>query len=365
MNAMLRRGAMAVLITALGACATARAEPYLGVREGLKCGVCHVNTSGGGLRTPFGTAYAQTQLAARRIDADAAQTWMGMITGPLSLGADLRASATVTDIPDQDTQSELQTEELRLYLAMQLVPNRLLLYADQRLAPGGSNNLEAYARLSTADARWQLKAGQMYLPYGLRLEDDTAFIRQAPGINFATPDNAVELGFETGSWTSQLALSNGTAGGPEQDEGKQISLRVARVRPRWRLGASASFNDAEAGDRRMQNLFAGLRTGPLAWLAELDYIVDEGFAGGERDQLAGLLETNWAWRKGQNLKLTAEWLDPDDEVDEDEQTRYSLVWEYTPFQFVQSRVGLRVYDGIPQNDLQNRRLLFWQLHTFF
>jgi hypothetical protein len=41
------------------------------------------------------------------------------------------------------------------------------------------------------------------------------------------------------------------------------------------------------------------------------------------------------------------------------------VWEYTPWQFVQLRAGARIYDGIPQNDLQNRRLLFVSAHGFF
>ena len=43
------------------------------------------------------------------------------------------------------------------------------------------------------------------------------------------------------------------------------------------------------------------------------------------------------------------WFDPDDDVDEDQQSRYSLVWEYMPIQFFQLRAGARIYDGIPQN----------------
>lgn len=360
------RGALRAVVIAAGAVVAsgAHAEPYLAAREGFKCQQCHVNASGGGLRTAFGTAYAQTVLAAERIDTVGAD-WNEVLASPLTLGADLRVSASYTDIPNQDAASSFDTDELRVYANANLIAGRLAVYADQRVAPRGSNNQEAYAQLSSADGRYLLKAGKLYLPYGLRLEDDSAFVRMAPGINMTTPDNGVELGFEAGPWSLQVAVSNGAAGGTETDRGKQLSLRAEYVQRRWRFGASANYNDADAGSRTMGNVFAGLRTGPLTWLAEADYVEDDSVAGDTLRLLAGLLEANWGFRKGHNLKLTAEYFDPDIDFNEDQQARHSLLWEYTPFQFLQIRSGLRVYDGIPVDDLQNRRVGFVQLHGFF
>ena len=105
--------------------------------------------------------------------------------------------------------------------------------------------------------------------------------------------------------------------------------------------------------------------GPIAWLGEADYIIDKGFADGERRQWVGLIEANWLMRRGHNLKITAEYFEPDRSVDEDEKNRYSLVYEYTPVQFLQLRLGVRTYDGIPQNDLDNRTLAFAQLNAYF
>ena len=354
-----------VVLLALCAIPLAQAEPYFAVREGLKCGNCHFNPAGGGMRSAFGNAWAQTVLPARRIEDTGTDTWTGTVNRFFALGGNLRANATYTDVPHAAAQSEFDLEEVRAYLAITAVPDRFAVYIDQRIAPGGSTNLEAFARYTTQDQRWNVQAGQFYLPYGLRLEDDAAFIRQVTGINFATPDRGVQVGFEWASWSAQFAATNGTASGPEQDDGKQASLRAEYVRNAWRVGAGFNLNDTAAGGRRMQGLFAGIRTGPIAWLAAADYVADESVGLEKRMQWAGLVEANWRFAQGQNLKLSAEFFEPDTDVDEDEQNRFSVLWEYVPFQFVQLRIGARLYDGIPQNDLQNRRIYFAQLHGFF
>jgi hypothetical protein len=339
-----------------------RAEPYFAVMQGVKCSQCHVNPTGGGMRNTFGEVWSQTALPAQRVDTG--EPWTGELSRFLAIGANLRVNANSTDVPHQPNTFSFDTDELRVYLELRAIPDRVSLYVDQKLAPGGSANQEAYGKIWFDNQRFYVKAGQMYLPYGLRLQDDTAFIRQVPGINFTTPDRGVETGLEIGPWSAQLAVSNGTGGGAENDTGKQYSVRVEHVQSVWRAGASFNFNDAASGKRQMQNVFAGLRTGPIAWLAEADYILDDSFTP-RRKQGVGLIEANWWYRKGQNFKLTAEYFDPDREVAEDQQTRYSVVWEYTPLQFVQFRVGARIYDGIPQNDLQNRHEYFVQLNGYF
>jgi hypothetical protein len=141
--------------------------------------------------------------------------------------------------------------------------------------------------------------------------------------------------------------------------------RATRRDERYRVGVSANFNDSDAGERKLGSVFAGLRTGPISWLGEAGYVADKSFVEGERKQQVGLIEANWLVAQGHNLKLTAEYFEPDDDVDEDEKSRYSLVYEFTPIQFMQLRLGARVYDGIPQNNLDNRRLAFVQLNGYF
>lgn len=357
--------AFCLLLVTAAWCGSAAAEPYLAAREGFKCMQCHVNPTGGGMRTVFGNTYAQSQLAADQLDTSALGQWTDAMHNLITLGGDLRASYSYTDVPHQKSTNAFSTDEIRVYIAANIIPDHLLAYVDQSLGPHGSDNREAYARLQFDNGRYYLKAGHMYLPYGLRLQDDDAFIRSVPGINYETPDNGAELGWETTYWSTQLAISNGTSGASESDPGKQYSLRGEFVQPVWRVGASANYNDSAAGRRRMANIFAALRTGPIVWLGEGDYIVDDGFPTGRRREWTGLLEANWLILKGHNLKVTGEYFDPDIKVDHDAQARYSLLYEYTPIQFLQVRMGARYYDGIPQNDLQNRRTAFVELHAFF
>src|SRR5258706_5282815 len=101
----------AILTAALLSPAASLAEPYLAVRTGFKCGVCHVNPTGGGKRTEFGSAYSQTALAAERLDpatgkavpagaASDAAGWTRKLNHHFAIGSDLRAKLSGTRVPN-------------------------------------------------------------------------------------------------------------------------------------------------------------------------------------------------------------------------------------------------------------------------
>ena len=162
-----------------------------------------------------------------------------------------------------------------------------------------------------------------------------------------------------------MSVTNGTASGPELDRGKQVSLAGSFVQSGWRIGGSLNSNDSDFGDRTMASVFGGVRTGPVAWLAEFNAIRDEVPSAADVDATAGLVEANWLFRKGHNLKATFEFFDPDRDGADDEQTRWSVVWEVTPMQFLQARTGLRFYDSDAAVPVQERNEYFIELHGFF
>jgi hypothetical protein len=103
----------------------------------------------------------------------------------------------------------------------------------------------------------------------------------------------------------------------------------------------------------------------VSWLASAVQVTDDGTPAGRISQVATLLEGNVEVAKGHNLKLTYEYLDPNRDVKEDQRERYSAVYEYTPIQFTQIRLGVRKNNGIPQNNTQNSIETFLQWHAFF
>lgn len=340
----------------------ARAEPYLAVREGLKCNGCHVNPTGGGLRNSAGVVYAQFGMAASALPASW-PVWRGSIVDALRVGGDLRTSTSRTEVPTQPVQSERGLDQFRLYGDLQLVADHVGVHLDTLMRPGKPTRQEAYARLSTADQRWSLKAGQFYLPFGWRLQDNTAFVRSVSGVSMATPDKGVELGMESDAWSVQLVSSNGP-GNVGPTSGRQLTAQAVWVQPDWRVGLVAAHTRSSAGNRLASGVFGGLRTGPLAWLGEIDFVGDSAYPEGRRRLLAALGELNWAVLPGHNLKFTSELFDPDRQVSNDHKVRHSLLYELTPVPFVQLRAGYRRNGGIPQNNVDNRRTLFLELHAF-
>lgn len=340
----------------------ASAEPYFAVQKGMQCSSCHSNPAGGGKRTVYGGVFAQSELAARRIGEGKA--WTGEITSWLSVGGDLRAGYLDVDTPNRNDTSDFDFNRGTLYVEATLIPNRLSIYIDEQFSPDDIENREAYVRFNSKNTKWFLTAGQFYLPYGLRLQDDTAFVRQATGINFANTDRGLQGGYNAGAWSAIASITDGSGAG-RNGSGNQVSLVSTYVQSSWRAGVSININDDDAGDRRMFGFFGGLKTGPVAWLAEVDSISDDISPGVTADALAGLLEANWTIRDKHNLKFSYEYLDPDNDISEDHQVRYSLIWEHSPIQFLQGRIGFRLYDGIPQVDAQNRDVFFAELHAFF
>lgn len=359
-----RAAALALVAAAwLASTTAARAEPAFAIRTGYRCSQCHVNRTGGGLRTPFGSLYGQLVLPARLL------AWGGeehlLPADPdtrLNYGGDFRLQYLHVRSDDADDVSSFEIAEANAYLEIRLVPRRFSLYADEMLGPGGASSREIFGLFEFPWGRSYFKVGKFLPAYGWRLPDDDAYVRRYTGFGYTAPDIGVEVGFEPGRWSLSLAAINGS-GGSDTDTSKQFSfLGVCRSRA-WRAGLSASNNVTDAGTITHAGLLAGGNLGRFAILAEGDWV--ELSTETTTHRLVGFVEADVLAARGVNVKLAHDWLDPDRSIPTNARTRDSFGVEIVPFPFLQLRWFVRASDGPPQSPGANDTQVDVEAHFFF
>ncbi len=363
--------------------AVALAEPHLAVREGFLCSQCHVNRAGGGKRNAFGANYSQVALPAWR--PGSASSRLGVVNPSVgdvvSVGADVRVQhVTIQTVRTQfegkwleaPGGNTLRVPQANLYGELFLVRDHLSVYLDEKIGPEGASAREVMLLLYGLPHGGYAKAGRILLPFGLRLADDEAFVRQATGFNFGNQDLGVEIGAEPGPTFVTAALSNGTLGGTDTNERKQLSV-MGGVRSRWgRLGASYAWNDGTTPEgmvvRQVGGAFGTLNVGRLSLLSEADLIVDtERPKGGARTQLFQLAvhaEADLLILKGLAVRAAFGFHDPDLAVKNDHRTRLAMTVEVFPLPFLRVTATYIVREDIPQRVEGRGDVFLVQLHGF-
>jgi hypothetical protein len=363
-NSSLIKGLLVLVVLALPVWCFA--EPYIAVREGLKCSVCHANHTGGGKRTKMGTGVGAQDLPWKKVDLNAKKIphFFWLKEDFVSIGGDFRFDNNSV-FEEYETENTFETQEADLYLQVRLLPDHLSFYADESLAPGGVQSREVFGAIENLPGYGWVKFGKIFIPYGLRLHDDTAFIREAPGFNMDNADVGAEVGFEPGPWTIVASFTNGTAGALDNNAGKLVVGSVIFVQDAFRIGASGSFNPTPTGDKNSGAAFAGLHLGPAVLLGEADYIHDDSFPTQTRNQIVLHSELDYLIHQGWNVKVAYEYYDPDRSVAENERDRFVIGVEPFITPFVQASVFYTFNQSIPQNEAQNADELTFQLHLYF
>ncbi len=138
-------------------------EPYLAIRTGQKCSACHVNRTGGGMRNDFGAVYAGTL----PISTEGFQFQNRALNDFIKMGADFRltGSALVSGPTSRDTapQTSLNIYRANVYVEAKLISDKLTLYFDETLAPGGATSREFFALVDIPAIGGYAKVGTFFL----------------------------------------------------------------------------------------------------------------------------------------------------------------------------------------------------------
>jgi hypothetical protein len=374
-----------VLLLLLIAAPRAHAEPYIAVREGLACSACHVNMNGGGKRTALVETHARQLLHyPKQLPGPLGplskppEYFTGDINQYLGLGADLRTSyvARFQDDPDrngrvdnnQAFRGRLESNDIEVdpfvYTEVRLIPEYLTFYADLDLSDNVDDR-EVFGMLRGV-LPWNgyVKAGRMFLPYGLQLQDDAAFIRQET-YNFDTREAAFELGFEPGPFVFMAAVSEGGSGDRDvrvTTTAYAMLTRLPVVRSAM-IGNSFSRVGTSNGDRVLFGFFGGTNLERFTLLLEGDWIDNAG-----KGLFAGYVEADYLFFDWLNFKVAFDYADSDSSrsaISDDSKNRVSFGFEPFLNRFLQLRLFYRIANGVESIPARNQNQLLAEVHLFF
>ncbi len=405
---LLRRGGLIAGILLLAA--PALAEPYFTVREGLPCSACHVNMNGGGMRTDLVATHARDLLHYQNFFgkfSTAPDFFSGEINKYVSMGSDLRVTETAVfqDLGSHDNcpdyiraasptarcvdndkvfRGRLETNsidvtEANLYGQVKLIPDYLSFYIDQQFQPT-TNNREAFGLLHGIFP-WNgyFKAGRMFLPYGLQLQQDQAFIRGGrtngsssigTGFSFNFQEPAFEIGFEPEPFTMVVAVSNGGTNRDVRVTGTATALftELPVVRNVF-LGSSFSRVGVTGGESVLFGFFAGSNIERLTVLGEVDFLSDSNSTTNGRSigRFIGYGEGDYLLFGWMNVKVNGEYSDNDGTLGDTSDSENAVSFGVEPFlnRFLQPRIFYQINNGITSNATHNQNVLQAEVHVFF
>src|SRR5439155_12614989 len=206
-----------------------------------------------------------------------------------------------------------------------------------------------------------LKAGRFFPAYGLRIQDDEAFVRTRTGFTFQNHDEGVELGTQPGPLFLATSITNGTAG--DKDVAATINAyTVFEDVPVVRnVIAGGSFARA-SNKRNVGGFYAGSNLWRFTYLGELDFIDDRKVGSpGRSDDFAAYGELNFLALAWLNLRGTFDFVKVTRDRD---QTRFAIGAEPFINRVIQPRIQYRINNGAPSEPGQNRPELWLELHFF-
>lgn len=335
----------AFVVLASTASGVTRAEPLFAARTGLGCGTCHPNRTGGGGRTAYGAGYGAQTLPWKKL-ATGHGLFDGAIGERVRVGLDARGGYLATFRNPGPYIGEAKLSEADVDLDVELLKDRLSIYLDEHVAPGGASSREAFALYTIDRAGLYVKGGRFFLPFGLRFQDDEAATRRATGFTFDTADIGAEVGADDGKWSTALSITNGASGAAEVDNGKQYSWTGARVFSLGRFGLSVSTNDLPArAQRTVAGAFGSFRAGPVVVMAEADEIRDNDGTNPERRGGAGHLELDALAHAGLTFRVFAGADDLDRHDGLSRRTQWGVGVDWTPLPGLQIRGLYRARNG--------------------
>lgn len=340
-------------------CGVANALPRYSVQEGVSCYSCHVNPSGSGKRNDTGGRFFSHDLSLEKTKHFVPEDIKSRVAKYFGFGFDLRVHNTTTFA--SPTTNVFTVPQGSLYAEVN-AGQYIAGYVDYDVA--NTVNREMFVMLSHLPTDLYVKAGRINLPYGLRIDDDTSFIRSNFNMTFSNQDIGAEVGIMPGPFEIMAAVSNGVPGGTgDENLAKAITSSVNFIQKKFRLGTSFHWNKRTATQLLFGGMHAGLQIWKFTWLGEMNLQQQHLLSGaGNTYVVAGYSELNWRVIEGLYVKTIYDVLDPDYSVADNLQHRIALGFDLYPIPDAQVSLLYRLNVGAgAANDDQ----ILVKTHFFF
>jgi hypothetical protein len=354
------------------------ALPKFATRQGAKCQSCHINPTGKGMRSTFGSTYGREELTMTTFkEATDIEEYSPMLNDFFTVGMDYR---TLFYYREQNSTSSFFQMQGDLYLDLRL-NKKFRIYFDKGLYSG----FEVFGLAKVLPMDGYIKLGNFIPAYGLKMDDHNLLIRSGAffpinpalssypgGLGFGqgSEDTGLEFGFNPSFVTVNIGLFNGKKGGLAGTGGTKNKAVVVRADANvqtdlinFNLGGSF-YNQPTAGGPGKTQIYGGF--GVMSLMNNLtiqgEYDVLTTYNTVLNKEVSGNIlyaELNYLLMNGLDLKVGYEFYDPNADLKDGSITRYTIGAEFFPLTGVEVRPLYRINQEKP-TELKNN-----ELHVMF
>lgn len=345
---------------------------FFAAKEGTRCGTCHLNPTGGMIRTQVGLDYAQNDHSFQENGEESTNKLSFVLGENLQAGSDMRFLYNYkdsTEIPGYQSRSSFFTMQGALYLSANLGKNLALFYNNDFGFAGLGQNRELWGLVRSLPFHSYIKIGRFKVPYGIRLDDHTSFIKDSLGFGTHSQDNGIEIGFTPATLFAHFSLTNGEDHYTPFDRNtyKAASTSGGIITRYFSLGGSYYFNRIAPAfqDRKRAGVFGSFSYSKLILLGEVDYGWNDSLAAStfpSREILAGYAEAMLQLYPKLWLRGKFDYYDPQRGVKDDDIQRVTIGGSTYLYKFLD--FGLQYRINLEQAKEKNNELIS-QVHVFF
>ena len=336
-------------LTALAMASAPRAGalPLYASREGKTCVSCHFDPNGGGMRNDFGFLYCKN-----RHGLDTEAKWANVTVDPrlnewVSIGVDTRLLYIASHLSGGSTLATSTFLPMQGQLNVALTPHDYLTVVMSRgitIDPDEFQARELYGLIHGLPHGLYAKLGRFRLPFGLRQDDHTSYVR----VPFFLPydsqkdDAGLEVGAAGSRYFGQLSFTNGS-GTISPERAQTLAGKVGMSGKRLGGGVSGfhQYRELLRTTQDRWGLYAMSTWQKFTAIGEYAGGTQEAPLGGTKNLWAAFAEVDYRVARGINVRGKLDYLEPNRGVSGDLYRRWLIEADVAPVPFTEAKLSFR------------------------